>query len=687
MSLPPIAKKVPFKLVQHDHERIDEYHWMRLTEEQRNADGDPHTKEVVDHLNAENAHTEAVLAPVKELREKLFEEMKGRIKQDDISAPFRENGYWYRHRFETGKEYAIHERRKDKQGADWELLLDENAMAEGHEYFDLGSYEPSPDNNILAYTIDTVGRRKFSIHFRDLRTGEELDDDIKEGSSGCAWADNRTVFYARKDETLRSSMIYRHVLGESGEDKLVYEETDEEFNCYVYRSRSDKYVIIGTASTLTNEYHLLPVTNPIGQFEPFLPREEGHEYGIDHADNEWYISTNWNARNFRLMKCPENARSKENWVEVIPHRPAIRLEDVEVFKNHLAVTERSNGLTQLRIIRLSDFTGHYIEFNDPAYVCYGGTNAEYDSTKFRYGYTSMTTPASVYLHDMDSQETELLKEQEVLGEFDRRNYRSQRLMIPARDGSLIPCSLVHHKDTALNGSAPYLQYGYGSYGHTVDPTFSIARLSLLDRGFVFAIAHIRGGEIMGRHWYENGRMEHKLNTFTDFVDVADHIKNQKLVDASRMFCMGGSAGGLLVGAVANLRPDLFKAVVAEVPFVDVVTTMLDTTIPLTTGEFNEWGNPADKEAYERMLSYSPYDNIKEEDYPSFLVTTGLHDSQVQYWEPAKWVARLREKTTGNAPVLLHTNMEAGHGGASGRFERLKEVAMLWAYLLWQAGDA
>lgn len=691
----PVAVKKPHAITAHGHTRIDEYHWMRLSEEQRSADPpDAHTREVIDHLNAENAYTEAVLEPIKPLRETLFKEMKARIKETDLSVPYRENGYWYHYRFEEGKEYAIHVRREDAEGAPEKEFLNENRLAEGSSYFDLGDYEISPSNSIVGYSVDSVGRRQYNIHFRDLATGKDLPDVITNTAGGCAFADDRTVFYPRKDETLRSYRIYRHIMGtDPATDQVVFEEKDPAYSCDVFRSRSDQYVMITTESTMSTEHHYLPVSHPMEEFRLFLPREEEHEHTAIHVPayngqpGKWYIVTNWKAQNFRLMECAESdTQDKRKWKEVLAHRRDVLLEDVDVFKNHLVFSERIEGLTKLRVRRLSDGKEHPIVFNDPAYMAYTGTNPEWNSDKLRYGYTSMTTPSSIYEHDLDGSEMDpLLKQQEVLGTFSAADYSSERIWATARDGSRVPISLVYRKGTAMDGSSPLLLYGYGSYGHSIDPGFSSARLSLLDRGFVFAIAHIRGGEEMGRDWYENGRMEHKMNTFTDFIDCADHLLKEQYADPQRLFCMGGSAGGLLVGAVVNMRPELWKAAVAEVPFVDVVSTMLDESIPLTTGEFDEWGDPKEKEAYERMLSYSPYDNVKDANYPAMFVTTGLHDSQVQYWEPVKWVQRLREHQQSDAPILLYTNMEAGHGGASGRFERLKEVALDYAFILWQAG--
>ena len=696
-AIPPVAEQKPFSITMHGHTRQDEYHWMRLSEEQRSAsEPDAHTREVIAHLEAENAYTKAVLAPMDSLKEQLFLEMKARIKETDMSVPYRENGYWYHYRFEEGKEYAVHVRRKDEPGATEVDILNENLLAEGHSYFDLGDFEVSPNNGLVAYSVDRVGRRQYEIRFRDLATGNDLPDVITNTGGGCAFADDRTVFYPRKDETLRSYRIYRHVIGtDPATDVVVFEEKDPAFSCDVYRSRTDAMVIIATESTMSSEYHYLPVNEPLGAFKVFLPREEDHEYTAMHVPahsgkpGHWYIVTNWKAQNFRLMQCDEQRTAdKRSWREVLPHRADVLLEDVDVFKDHLVFSERREGLTHLRIRRLSDGQEHEIRFHDPAYMAYTGTNPEWDTDKLRYGYTSMTTPSSVYEHDLHGKGTDvLLKQQEVLGTFSPDHYTSERVWVTARDGVKVPVSLVYRKGTAINGSAPLLLYGYGSYGHSIDPGFSSARLSLLDRGFIFAIAHIRGGEEMGREWYETGRMEQKLNTFTDFIDCADHLVKARYADPSRLFCMGGSAGGLLVGAVVNMRPELWKAAVAEVPFVDVVTTMLDESIPLTTGEFDEWGDPKEEEAYRRMLSYSPYDNVKDACHPAMLVTTGFHDSQVQYWEPAKWVQRLRRHQQCAAPILLYTNMEAGHGGASGRFERLREVALDYGFLIWQAGLA
>ena len=693
--VPPIAIQKIKVITVHGHTRHDAYYWMRLTETQRiTVPHDEHTQEVIAHLAAENAYSDAILAPVAGLREQLYEEIKGRIKETDLSVPYRENGYWYHHRYEEGKEYPVHVRRKDEPDAVDEDILNENELAAGSTYFDLDDYEIDPTNRIVGYSVDTVGRRQYELRFRDLSTGKDLPDTIQDTGGGCAFADDRTVFYSRQDETLRSYRIYRHSMGtDPGSDVLVYEEKDDAFSCDIYRSRSDRFMIINTESSFSSEHLFLPVDQPEGTFRVFLPREEEHEYSIIHVPEngpkqpgKWYIMTNWKATNFRLMECAESdTHNKAKWKEVLAHDPEVLLEDVDVFKDHLVFSVRKEGLPHISVRRISDGHEHEIAFNDPAYVCYTGINAEWNSDQLRFGYASLTTPSGVYLHDLNTTKDTLLKQQEVIGDFDAANYRSERVWVTARDGVKVPVSMVHRKDTLLDGTAPLLLYGYGSYGHSIDPIFGSARLSLLDRGFVYAIAHVRGGEELGRAWYDSGRLEYKLNSFTDFIDCAVALVDQNYADPKRLFAWGGSAGGLLVGAVLNMRPDLWKAVVAEVPFVDVVTTMLDDTIPLTTGEYDEWGDPNEKEAYERMLSYSPYDNVKDAEYPAVLVITGLHDSQVQYWEPAKWVQLLRKHQKGDAPILLHTDLEAGHGGATGRFEALKETALIYAFLIEQAG--
>ena len=700
VPLPPRAAKHPHRYTLHGAERNDEFAWLRLSEKQRQARvPDEQTLRVTAYLQEENTYTEGVLAPVAELRHTLFNEMKGRVKESDLSVPYRENGYWYQYRFEAGAEYPVHMRapvlaEKDRVPERFEDFLDENAMAADHDYFDLADFEIAPGNQLMAYSIDTVGRRRFEIRFRDLSTGQDLPDVITHAGDGGAFADDRTFFYIRKDRSLRNARVFRHIMGtDPAMDVELFHEKNRAFSCEVYRSRSDRYVIISTESTLSSEHRLLRTDDPLGEFRTLFPRGRKHEMSIMHvpdasdeqAPGKFYILTNWKARNFRLMECPADATAKTAWAEVVPHREHILLEDVEAFRDHLVLTERENGLTHLRIIQLSTGKEHEIGFHDPAYVAFGGTNPAWDSTNFRYGYTSLTTPTSVHEHDLLTGSDRLLKQQEVLGDFNAADYVSERVWATAGDGTRIPISLVHRQDVAMDGRAPFLLYGYGAYGINVEPVFSSARLSLLDRGFVIGLAHVRGGEELGRGWYESGRMEHKMNSFTDFIACAEQMVADGHADPKRLYCMGGSAGGLLVGAVMNMRPDLWDAVVAEVPFVDVVNTMLDPTLPLTTGEYDEWGDPREPGPFQQILRYSPYDNVHDAHYPAVLATGGFHDSQVQYWEPAKWVSRLREHQQGDRPILLWTNMEAGHGGATGRFERLHEVARVYGFLLMRAG--
>ncbi len=675
---PPTAKISPKRLEHHGHVRIDDYYWLR---ERENPD-------TVAYLEAENAHTAAAMAHVQELEEALFEEIKGRIKQTDMSVPYRRDDYYYYTRFQEGQEYPLYARKRESLDNPEEMMLDVNVLAEGHEFYSVGRIAVSFGQGLLAYTEDTQGRRIYTVRFKDLATGATLSDVIPEVTSNITWAnDDRTLFYAKQDpETLRSCRIYRHALGtDPDDDVLVYEETDDTFSAHVFKTKSKRYLMIVSAQTLSNEYRYLDASDPTGAFTVFLPRERGHEHAVDHFEDRFFIHTNHEARNFRLVSTPLDHTGKDHWKEVIPHRPDVLLEGFEVFQDHLVLEERHDGLMRIRIIPWDGSEEHYLEFGEPAYAAGTSVNPEFDTTVLRYGYTSMTTPSSIYDYDMVTREKTLLKQEEVLGGFDSGQYRTERLHAAAADGARVPISLVYRKGTARDGRAPLLLYGYGSYGHSMDAGFGSARLSLLDRGFVFAIAHIRGGEEMGRAWYEDGRLLRKKNTFTDFVACAEHLIAEGYTSRERLFAMGGSAGGLLMGAVVNLRPDLFQGVVAQVPFVDVVTTMLDPDIPLTTGEYDEWGNPNDKEFYNYILSYSPYDNVAARDYPHMLVTTGLHDSQVQYWEPAKWVAKLRAVKTDPNRLLLKTNMEAGHGGASGRFKRYREIALEYAFLLDLAG--
>jgi oligopeptidase B len=674
----PIAKKEEKKLVAHGHERIDNYFWLN----------DRENPEVIKYLEDENTYTSKMMKHTEKFQDDLFKEMKGRIKEQDESVPYKKNGYLYYTKFVTGGEYPVFCRKKGDASGMEEILLDGNEMAKSHAYFNSSSVDVSPDNKTGLFAIDTVGRRIYTLIFRNLETGELLADRIDNVTGQAVWAaDNKTVFYSRQDqETLRSNKIYKHTLGTpSDQDELVYEETDDTFSAYIGKTKSDKYLIIVSNSTLTTEVRILEAANPAGTFRVFEPRERKHEYSIDHIGDQFYIVSNWNAKNFRMLSASENSTGRNNWKEVIAHRDDVLLEGIELFNNNLVLSERKGGLTAIRIMTWKG-DSHYLDFGEAAYDAYVAYNPEANTNLLRFQFNSMVTPQSTFDYNMDTKEKTLLKQQEVVGGYDASLYHSERLMAPAGDGTMVPISLVYRKDKfKKDGTSPLLQYAYGSYGYSTDPTFSSTRLSLLDRGFVFAICHIRGGQEMGRYWYEDGKLLKKKNTFTDFVDCSKFLTKEKYSSSDRLFASGGSAGGLLMGAIVNMNPELYKGVVAAVPFVDVITTMMDASIPLTTGEYDEWGNPNEKEYYDYILSYSPYDNVKAMDYPNMLVTTGLHDSQVQYWEPAKWVAKLREMKTDNNMLLLHTNMDAGHGGASGRFSRLKELALEYAFILDLAG--
>ncbi len=674
---PPVAQKIATELTIHGHTRIDEYFWLRERE----------NPAVTAYLAAENGYTGAAMKHTEALQEKLFKEMTGRISPDDMSVPYAENGYFYYTRFEKGREYPIHCRRHGSMKAPEEVLLNVNEMAEGHEYYNVTGLAVSPDNGTLAFGVDAVSRRRYTIHFKDLETGRILDDRIADTTGRTAWAgDNRTVFYAVKDETLRPFRIARHAVGTNvSADVVIFDETDPTFNAGVTRSKSGRYIFITSHSTLSTEYRFLDAGRPDGEFHVVQPREPDHEYDVDHFGDEFFIVTNLAARNFRLMKTPVSKPSKDHWTEVIAHRGDVLLQGIELFDRYLVASERQDGLTRLRIIRWDGLSDHYLDFGEETYSAGIAENREFDSDLLRFEYSSLTTPNSTYDYDMAAKEKTLLKREKVLGGFDPGDYKSERLYATARDGVKIPISLVYRKGIGKDAANPLLLYGYGSYGASMDAAFRSNILSLLDRGFVYAIAHIRGGQEMGRNWYEDGKLFKKKNTFTDFIDCAEHLCERKFTAPERLFAMGGSAGGLLVGAVVNMRPDLFRGVVAAVPWVDVVTTMLDSSIPLTTAEYDEWGDPNDRSYYDYMLSYSPYDNVKPMDYPAMLVTAGFHDSQVQYWEPAKWVAKLRAMKTDGDILLLHTNMGAGHGGVSGRFKRYKEIALQYAFLLDLAG--
>ncbi len=620
------------------------------------------------------------------LQDTLFQEMRSRIREDDTSVPYKRNGYWYITRYETGKEYPVYARKKESLDREEEVMFNVNELAEGHEYFRLTGISVSPDNKLAAFGTDTVSRRQYYIRIKNLETGEVYPDKIDNTTGGSVWAkDNKTLFYTKKDPvTLRSDKIYKHVLGTPAEeDELVYHEEDETFSTYVYKSKSQDYIIIGSNSTLTSEYRFLNADDPQGTFKVFSPRTRGLEYSIYHFGSDFYILTNKDgATNFKLMKTSRKTTASEHWEEYLPHREDVLLEDIEIFKDFLVVSERDNGLNKIKVTRWDGSDSYYLPFDNETYVAFPYVNLDYDTQLLRYIYMSMTTPYSIIDFDMSSREKTVLKQEEVLGgKFKEENYRSQRVWATARDGARVAISLVYHKDTPLDGRSPLLQYAYGSYGSTIDPSFSSVRLSLLDRGFIYAIAHVRGGEYLGRPWYEDGKLLNKKNTFTDFIDCSKFLIEKKFTSSEHLYAWGGSAGGLLMGVVVNMAPELYHGVIAAVPFVDVVTTMLDDSIPLTTGEYDEWGNPNDPVYYEYMLSYSPYDNVRAQAYPNMYVSTGLHDSQVQYWEPAKWVAKLREYKTDDNLLFLDTNMDAGHGGASGRFEALKETAKEYAFLL------
>ena len=671
----PIAKKVPKELIKHDDVRIDDYYWMNDREDEA----------VISHLKQENTYYAQMTEHTKDFQTKLFEEMKARIKEDDSSVPYKHNGYWYITKYETGKEYPIYSRKKDTLDAAAEILFDCNELAKGHEFFNMSSFSISPDNKLAAFSIDTVSRRKYTLQIKNLESGQVLVDKVDNTTGNAVWADdNKTLFYCKQNDlTLRSDKIFRHTMGNQGDDTLIFNETDETFGTSVYKSKSKKYIIIVSYSTLTMEFQTLRADDPNGEFKVFHPRTRGLDYAISHYGNDFYVITNKDeATNFKLMKVTEGDTSADNWTEFIPHREDVLLEGIDIFKEYYVLSERKNGLNELKIVKWGESDGYYLPFESETYTANVGTNPDFDSKVLRYSFNSMTTPGSVIDFNMETKEKEVKKEQEVLGgKFDKNNYVEKRVWATASDGVKIPMSLVYHKNTKIDANTPVLQYAYGSYGHTIDPYFSTVRLSLLDRGFVYALAHIRGGQYLGRPWYEDGKLLKKKNTFTDFIDCSKFLIENQYTSANHMYAMGGSAGGLLMGAIVNISPETYNGVVASVPFVDVITTMLDESIPLTTGEFDEWGNPNEKEYYDYMKSYSPYDNVTSKAYPHMLVITGLHDSQVQYFEPAKWVAKLRELKTDDKLLLFDINMDAGHGGASGRFEALKEVAKEYAFIL------
>ena len=676
-----MPEKRPYEMTLHGHTRVDEYFWLR--------DDSRKDPQVLAYLEEENAYFEKVMEPVAKMQETMFEEMTARLDPDESSVPYLKNGYWYYSRYEPEREYAIYARRKGTMEATEEILVDGNKRASGHEYYQLMGLEISDDHRYAAIAEDFSGRRINEIRILDTQSGEFLPAVIGNASSSLAWsADGQYLFYLNKNlETLLAFQLMRHKMGtDPSEDALVYEETDNTFYNGVGRSRSGAYIVLTHQNTDTTEVQLLAANDPLGTFKPFLPREVGHEYDIDHADGRFFIRTNWQAENFRVMTVAlENSADKSRWKELVSHREDAMVSEIQAFDSWLVLGERQDGLLKVRVMAHDGSMDRYLDGGEEASVMWPSTNVSTNTDTIRYGFSSLVTPNQEWEIDLTNGKSELLKADRVLGGFSSDNYRSGRMMITAHDGKQVPVTRAHHKDTKLDGSAPALIYSYGSYGYSTDPWFRDSIISLMDRGFVYVIAHIRGGQEMGRRWYEDGRLMNKINSFTDFIDVTKGLQKMPAIDPARTYAMGGSAGGLLMGAVVNMAPALYHGVVAAVPFVDVVTTMLDESIPLTTGEFNEWGNPKNKDAYEYMLSYSPYDQVSEQDYPNIMVTTGLHDSLVQYFEPAKWVARLRDRRTDNNKLIMHTNMDAGHGGASGRYRQYKETAREFAFLAGLAG--
>jgi len=672
---PPIATKKPYIHEKHNHQRSDDYFWLR--------DDKRENPEVLAYLEQENRYTEQQMQPLEVLQTELYDEMVARQEPELESVPYFKKGFWYLTRFNEGEDYSVYCRYKGSMDAPEEVFLDCNARAEGHEFYELGELSLSPNSMLMAYSEDTLSRRQYTLRVKDLHTGEDLDDVI-EDISAVAWAnDNKTLFYVKNHpETLLPYRVYRHILGDDiNNDQLVYEELDDTFYVNIYKTRSEQYLVICIDSTMTSECLLLDANDPEGEFTPFLARQRDHEYSVDHFQDKFYIRTNHCGKNFALKTSIQATQQDSSaWQTIIEAREDTLLEGYELLNEWLIVEERHAGLPQLRQINHRSGESKTLTFNDPVYTVFSHYNPDANSSKFRYQYTSFTTPSTVYELDLNSGETVLLKQSQVMGEFNSEEYQSERVWVTARDGIKVPVSLVYHKEH-FNHNNPLLVYAYGSYGYSLDIGFSSANLSLLDRGFVYAVAHIRGGEELGREWYETGKLLDKQNTFNDFVDVSKSLVEQGYGDKQRLFAMGGSAGGLLMGAIINQAPELYKGIVAAVPFVDVVSTMLDESIPLTTGEYDEWGNPNDETYYHYILSYSPYDQVTAQDYPSMLVTTGLHDSQVQYWEPAKWVAKLRERKTDDNQLLLYTDMEAGHGGKSGRFKHFEDTAKEFAFLL------
>ena len=673
--LPPSAKKIPKELKKFDSKRVDNYFWLK------NRD-DP---KVIEYLEKENHYFKKMTSDTEDFQETIYNEIKKKIKEDDQSVPYFLNGYWYLTKYQKNKNYPIYLRRKSDLNSKDQILFDCNLLAEGYEYFNLSNIKISPNNKFAAYSVDTLSRRLYTIRIKNLHTGEVLNDQIINTSGGFAWAnDNKTLFYTNRDsDTLRNDKILRHEIGtKSKDDKIVFHEKDNTFYTSVSKSKSNKFIIISSHSTLTSEFQFLDANKPLDNFRLFNQRKRGLEYSINHYEKFFYIITNIdNAKNYKLMKTPIGGTEYENWINVIDHRKDVLIEGIDIFKNYLVISERANGLNRINVRKWDDSESYYLDFKSETFSSYTTTNVDFDTNILRYGFNSLTQPPSIIDFNMSSKKKTIRKQQQVLDDnFKNKNYISERIWSQSEDGTKIPISLVYKKGLIKNNKNPLLLYGYGSYGNTIDPYFSVSRLSLLDRGFVFAIAHVRGSEYMGRKWYDEGKLLKKTNTFKDFITCTKHLISEGYTNTNQTYAYGGSAGGLLMGSVINLEPELYNGVIAAVPFVDVLTTMLDETIPLTTGEYDEWGNPNNEEFYNYILSYSPYDNVKKMKYPNLLVTTGLYDSQVQYWEPAKWVAKLRELKEGENLLLLKTNMDSGHGGASGRFDALKEVAREYVFL-------
>lgn len=672
--LAPVAKKIPHAMTIHDHTRVDDYYWMRDDKRQ--------DQKVIDHLNAENRHLKSVMKHTEEFQKTLFDEIVGRIKKDDSSVPVKMRGFWYQTKFDGENEYPIYQRWLDQE--EKSIIFDVNEMASGHEYFNLGGYTVSPDNKIVAFSTDTVSRRIYEIGFKDLSNGELLKDYLIGTSGSLIWAnDNLHVFYIKKDpQTLLGKEVYRHKLGtDQSEDVLVYEETNESYYTHLSKARDGSMLYIHHHSTTTTGVSILSANDPLGSFKAFLPLQENHEYEIEKHQSFYYIYTNWDAQNFRIMKVDEkHAADQSKWVDVIAHRDQVFIEDFNLFDDAMVIKEKENGETRIRVLSLDSGDSHFLKFDDPVFSVDIGLNPEMASDTVRIDYSSLNTPNTVYQFDLKTGQRKLLKQDEVLGDFSPDSYASERIFVEASDGKKVPVSLVYKKELfKKDGTNPLFQYAYGSYGLTIEPYFSGARLSLLDRGVVYAITHVRGGQMLGRPWYNDGKLLNKMNTFTDFIDVTNGLVREGYGHKDKIYAMGGSAGGMLMGGILNMAPDLYLGVGAHVPFVDVVTTMLDTSIPLTTNEYDQWGNPNIKEYHDYMLSYSPYDQVKHQDYPHILVTTGLHDSQVQYFEPMKWVAKLRDYKTNENRLVFETDMDAGHGGASGRFKRFKQTALEYAF--------